>query len=612
MMYLLTKLALLCIASSAYAEVFLNSRDVPRNDIPRVAAGPSEADVKDTEKNEIEQVPVVGEAFAVNPVSTSMKCVISLTIQYLIVYTALALCRVCADSFNIKYDNLPIQKILVTATLTVNYAPMLAVLFLGFRMRVLQLTKGQGNPPEWVQLCMYFCTYAVLALTLSVTIIPLFTGEVIGVDPKTGDIPHDSQPFTNQICAIFFTLVKYFIMLGLYVGVICIIYGLYTYVPPKGIWPEGKQFPVAPAVECTCIMTCQYFVLYAVVAFSRTFTQFSAVKMTKFENAMLTATNAMNFAPMLSILFIGARMRALQMDPVNGNPQRWAQNCFYMCTYAVAAQVILSIIIPLVLQGEAKPGKTEGDMEYTVENKGLGTVLTIARWAIMICIYIGFTCVIWSIFTIQHPRGKEYTPPVSVTMQCVINLTVQFFFIYLVIWICVTLKEFTQTSWDLLTQTMENAKATIQFCPMLSILFVATRLRAMTLTNWKGAPQGWAQDGMYMATWAIGIQFLMVLLIPLCTLVMEGKASHPEGDADGKVMFKPEGKIALIVVEIIRWLAFILLYVGTITVMVGIWTMTPENANGRGAVPIVGDCKVGGAQVPGYDGVQEPYGANDI
>merc|ERR1719387_465921 len=134
----------------------------------------------------------------------------------------------------------------------------------------------------------------------------------------------------------------------------------------------------------------------------------------------------------------------------------------------------------------------------------------------------------------------------------------------------------------------------------------------MTLTNWRGAPQGWAQDGMYMATWAILLQFLMVLLIPLCTLVMEGKATHPELDDDGNVKWNPSGKIALIVVQIIRWLGFFLLYAGTITVMVGIWTMTPENANGRGAVPLVGDGKVGGSKVPGYDGIGEPPGANDI
>merc|ERR1719152_636252 len=213
------------------------------------------------------------------------------------------------------------------------------------------------------------------------------------------------------------------------------------------------------------------------------------------------------------------------MDPINGAPQKWAQNCFYMCTYAVMMQCIFAVTIPLVVGGSVKKGdKGEGDVEYEVNHKMLGTCLIVFRW------------------------------------------------------IGITVKELTGWEWHFITNAMENAKGTLAFCPMLSILFVATRMRAMTLTNWKGAPQGWAQDGMYMATWAILLQFLMVLLIPVCTLVMEGKASHPELDEDGNVKFKPEGKIALIVVEIIRWLAFGLLYGGTITVMVGIWTMTPENA----------------------------------
>merc|ERR1719420_10756 len=133
----------------------------------------------------------------------------------------------------------------------------------------------------------------------------------------------------------------------------------------------------------------------------------------------------MNFAPMLAVLFIGARMRALQMDPVNGAPQKWAQNCFYMCTYAVLAQVLISIAVTLVLSGSAEKGEVEGEMVYKVENKALGTCLSVGRYIIMFCIYVGFTCVIYSVFTIQHPKGDQYTPPISVTMQCVINFTFQ-------------------------------------------------------------------------------------------------------------------------------------------------------------------------------------------
>ena len=64
----------------------------------------------------------------------------------------------------------------------------------------------------------------------------------------------------------------------------------------------------------------------------------------------------------------------------------------------------------------------------------------------MICIYVGVACVIYSIFTIEHPKGPEYTIPISPTMQCVINLTFQFFFVYIWIWAAITIKEFNSNS----------------------------------------------------------------------------------------------------------------------------------------------------------------------
>jgi len=560
----------------------------------------------------VKQVPVVGSKFETNQgVPTAMQCVVSLTIQFMVVYTALALVRMAVDSWGLKYDNFPIQKILQTASLTVAFAPMLAILFLAFRMRVNQLTKNRGNPPVWAQICMYFCTYAVLLMTLIVCVIPLFTGEVIGVDPKTGDIPADTQPFQSQACAIAFTVLKYLILLMLYGGALAVVYGIITFVPPKGTWPEGKKFPVAPAVQCTIILSCQYFIVYGGIQIARTWTQFTGIAAnftSKFESALMTATASMNFAPMLAVLFIGARMRALNMDPVNGNPQKWAQNCFYMCTYALLAQTICSVAVPLVLQGDVKVGKCEGDMEYEVENKALGSILAIGRYVMMVCIYIGVGCVIYSIFTIEHPKGPEYTIPISPTMQCVINMTFQFFFVYTWIWAAITIKEFTGYEWALLTQTMENCKGVVMFCPMLSILFVGTRMYALQITDSKGAPQGWVQDGMFMATWSLLIQFVMVLVTPCAT------GEPGQVDEDGNIKWEPDNKILFYCVVTIRILGFFLLYGGIITVITGLYTMTPETANGRGAVPLVGDGKVPGTDVgtPGYDGIGEPAGVNDI
>merc|ERR1719405_308623 len=564
------------------------------------------------EVENVKKVPLVGSKFRTSQgVTVAMQCVVSLTIQFMVVYTALAICRMCADSFGMKYDNVPIQKILVTASLTVAFAPMLAIMFLAYRMRVNQLTRNKGDPPEWAQVCMYFCTYAVLLMTLCVCVIPLFTGEVMGVDPKTGQIPEDAEPFANKACAIGFTVLKYIILLMLYVGALGVVYGIITFVPPAGTWPEGKKFPVAPAIQCTMILACQFFIVYGGIQVARSWTQFTGIApnfTSKVEQAFLTATACQNFAPMLAVLFIGARMRALNMDPVNGNPQKWAQNCFFMCTYALLAQTCFSVAVPLVLQGEVKTGKCEGDMEYTVENKLFGTVLAIGRYVMMICLYIGAGCVIYSIFTITHPKGPEYTIPISPTMQCVINLTFQFFFVYIWIWAAITVKEFTGFEWALLTQTMENCKGVVMFCPMLAILFVGTRMRALMLTDSKGAPQGWCQDGMYMATWSLLIQFVMVLVTPYAT----GEPAHV--DEDGNIKWAPEHPILFYAVIAIRVIGFILLYGGIITVVIGVYTMTPETANGRGAVPLVGDGKVPGvgAEVPGYEGIKEPYGVNDI
>merc|ERR1719183_2787039 len=301
---------------------------------------------------------------------------------------------------------------------------------------------------------------------------------------------------------------------------------------------------------------------------------------------------------MLCILFLGARMRALQMDPINGAPQRWAQNCFYMCAYALLAQTLLAILVPLVMNGDAKyDEKGLGDVQFEVKNATIGMVLTALRYLLMICIYAGFTAVIYSIFTIEHPDGPEKTLPISPTMQCVINLTVQFFFIYLMLWIFITCEDFGMNlpGQQKFKNAMEAARATVMYAPMLAILFVATRMRALQISKNKGSPQGWAQDGMYMATWAVAIQFWMCL-------AMMFFSAKIETDEDGNVKNVFENKVGVWIVTIIKYMGLLLLYGGVITVITSIFLITPETANGRGSVPLVGDTPMGDASPGVNDG----------
>merc|ERR1719235_427977 len=163
------------------------------------------------------------------------------------------------------------------------------------------------------------------------------------------------------------------------------------------------------------------------------------------------------------------------------------------------------------------------------------------------------------------------------------------------IWALTTITEFfPNMEFPRLTNTMKNLIGTCAYCPMIAILFVGTRMRALRITDNKGAPQGWAQDGMYMATWALLVQFLFGLLVPLCT------GQQTPCDEDGTPKYEPDHPVALYCVLALKWLTYIFLYGGTIAVVVGVYTMTPETANGRGAIPIAGDY------------VGEPVGANDL
>ena len=114
-----------------------------------------------------------------------------------------------------------------------------------------------------------------------------------------GDIADDHRPFTNFILAACFRMLKNFIMLGVCVGVVCIIYGACIFDPPAGTWQSDKLPPVSPVGGCTMTPACVYFCC-CLRPVCLHLEEVTGSKLTKFENSVMIATNAMNFAPMLT------------------------------------------------------------------------------------------------------------------------------------------------------------------------------------------------------------------------------------------------------------------------------------------------------------------------
>jgi len=516
-------------------------------------------------------------------VSPALQCVINLSMQYFIVYTLLAIIRT-ANQFT-GHSMLGMQKVMETAATTVTYAPMLSVLFIGVRMRAIQLSQGQTEkyklPQPWAQQAMFICTYAVLAQVILVLIMPVFTGEWDVKCDEDGNLD-TSKMQVGGIMGTVISVVRYIVMAALYGGFITICYAAYAMKGPKEIWGDAGAPPVAPAVACTISLATQFFIVYLGVALVKTTVELSGPSpfLSKMGGLFTLAKFTVNFAPMLCVLFIGARLRALEMDPKHGNPQKWAQNCFYMCTYSVMIQTILVIVMPLVVTCECKTGASEGDVVFELESPVIGMIITCVRWICLLALYGGFSAVLYSVFTIEHPTDVSLTPPIAPALQCTMNLTLQYFFIYLCLWICITAQQFLGDApiWDKAIAIFDAGRATVMFAPMLSVLFIGTRMQAMQLvkatdgTIPRGAgPQAWAQDGMFLSTWSVLVQVIMALLVPLLT------GAKPEMDEDGNLK-TPEGssKIVGMFCDTIKYLCLISMYGGAVTVMYAVYTMTPE------------------------------------
>merc|ERR1719159_2362441 len=514
------------------------------------------------------------------PVSTTMKCVINLAIQYFVLYSALAFARTFVELTSTQLPML--TQTLSAACMTVNYAAMLSVLFLGTRMRAVQLSGGKpddyGLPQWWVKMAMWVCVSAVQIQTLIVLALPF----ILGGTPKVSEDGTPEMPPSPSIFAKILGVLRWVTMIALYGGFTTVCVGAYSMEAPAEVWGDDKAPPVSPAVACTMNLALQYFGVYLAIQVVQTYQTFNGASMeTRKLGAILQlATNTVNFAPMLSILFIGARMRALQIDPKFGNPQAWAQNCFYLCAYSVLAQLLLVIIVPYVLGGEVRKGESEGDVTFELTNPSLFAVMSGVRYLLMLALYGGFTAVIVSVFTIEHADGPEATPPIAPAMQCVINLTAQFFFVYLMLWVLISLRQLAVSNKNMSYEsffakaipTMEAARATVQFAPMLSVLFLGLRLRALQITASKGQPQKWAQDGMFLATYAVLVQMLMVFLTPLFT------GGPPKMDDDGNVVSQPGNKWVAYTVVAIRYAALLCLYGGAVTCVVALFKITPASA----------------------------------
>lgn len=334
--------------------------------------------------------------------------------------------------------------------------------------------------------------------------------------------------------------------------------------------------PVPPSMRCVAVMTVLYFSAYFAIILARSYgtlvgrTHQSTVRirgrLSLSQSTETGMTDALVLAPMLCILMIGARMRAMQLDPVHGHPQNWAMSAMYIATWAFVAQFLARCITPCV---------------EAVSEDGNGCAVSYLLTCIWVCaialLYCGFAAVVISVFLIEAPQGE--TPPVSPAMQCVTILTTVYFLIYFCMGMvrcfqqCKAWASKTEYRQHTVEKYLEHASTALQFAPMLCILAVGTRLRALQMGR---EPEPWAQGAMFGATWAIVLQTILLILVPC---LIPGENLDVQQDTKGLDWSKqphPTLKGLAIFMSCVWWASVLCLYVCIATILVSVFSMEPD------------------------------------
>lgn len=150
-----------------------------------------------------------------------------------------------------------------------------------------------------------------------------------------------------------------------------------------------------------------------------------------------------------------------------------------------------------------------------------------------------------------------------------------FFVVYALHWLFAATRTFVfKENWVLIMESsVLAARNSVQFCPILAILFVSCRMRALQITQMKGDPQGWAQDAMDVILTAVFIQIVCCLMLPIFT----GKSSKT--DAEGNAEYDMKPLVGAYIVTCMKYFSLFLIFGGVLVVGSSIFMITPETAD---------------------------------
>mmetsp|Transcript_30772 Transcript_30772/g.70571 ORF Transcript_30772/g.70571 Transcript_30772/m.70571 type:complete len:799 (+) Transcript_30772:85-2481(+) len=311
-------------------------------------------------------------------------------------------------------------------------------------------------------------------------------------------------------------------------------------------------YPLSTCVRCIIMLITQYFVVYTCLSCTIIFANLFhiASEHNHVEQALRAAGDTMFYAPMLCVLFLGSHLRALQITEGKGGPQAWSELAMEVCVWAVFAQTLLVLSIPMFTGEAVTLGKRGRALEWqmpTMESQAMARFLTLFRYLFMGALYMGISVVCLGAVLMDarslgtdpvdlwddpSTSASEFAPPLSAAMLCTMFLSFLFFITYL---IHAALRTSLQLSGGLhLTECADGLDAmhtineprslvaewekclrlctqTVDLAPMLCLLFLCVRLHALHLDEHGAKSPAWVEVCFYASVASLCVQAVAIV-----------------------------------------------------------------------------------------------------
>merc|ERR1719379_2475646 len=318
------------------------------------------------------------------------------------------------------------------------------------------------------------------------------------------------------------------------VGLACLGYGLVVLSVAGTTMMNGLTATFAIAITILGLAQCTMTVMYELSRLS-TSTENKPVKV------LHTALHTLSPAAMLAVAFLAVE---LQRD-ADHLPSARAKISIYVSSLALLAATLLVLVAQLLA------GQRVG-VHVALDNKFAAFFIKVSTTFSMVTMFAAYTLLLYEV--LNGPMGPM---GISAALTNLIVLSFLFFGVYLASFLRVTLGSPEAPG----AAALFSARRGVVTAPMVGVVIVAARMRALSL-NPKGGPPGWCMDAMYVAT--LGV------FLSLCAAA--ARTTKATSDA------------ATYTRHSLTLVAAVCLYGGVLTILGSMFTMQPHTATGTGSL----------------------------